>query len=224
MKTAATARTISEIFSALAAEKDRNEALRLAYQLETLVANEKPKLVEFLQDSTKELARAHQLVKLVDSMAHTGHITKEVTKTGNALDALVSHSYHYAKVALATTWLEYLTAINEQIRYITMLDDHTARPKAIAVLVSMGRQVPEVNFTSGAPLQASSRFKRVERELQKIHQEYGLYSLYAHEVPRDLAGCLQRAAESLDPLWSGSPSYFYHPTEGDGIQTVIFHD
>ena len=224
MKTAATARTISEIFSALAAEKDHNEALRLAYQLETLVANEKPKLVEFLQDSTKELARAHQLVKLVDSMAHTGHITKEVTKTGNALDALVSHSYHYAKVALATTWLEYLTAINEQIRYITMLDDHTARPKAIAVLVSMGRQVPEVNFPSGAPLQASSRFKRVERELQKIHQEYGLYSLYAHEVPRDLAGCLQRAAESLDPLWSGSPSYFYHPTEGDGIQTVIFHD
>ena len=223
MKTAATARTISEIFSALAAEKDHKEALRLAGQLETLVTSEKLKLVEFLQDSIKELSRVYQLVKLVDSMTHTGHITREVTKTGNALDAVITYSYHYAKVVLATTWLEYLTAINEQIRYIAMLDDHTARPKAIAILASMGRQVPEVNFTSGAPLQASSRFKRVERELQKIHQEYGLQSLYVHEVPRDLAGCLQRAAESLDPLWSGSPSYFYHPTEGDGIQTVIFH-
>ncbi len=224
MKTAATARTISEFFSALAAEKDRKETLRLAHQLETLVTNEKLKLVEFLQDSTKELSRVYQLLKLVDSMTHTGHIMKEATRTGNALDALITYSYHYAKVALATTWLEYLTATEEQVRYIDMLDDHTARPKAIAVLVSMGRQVPEVNFTSGAPLQASSRFKRVERELQKIHQEYGLQSLYVHEVPRDLAGCLQRAAESLAPFWSGSPSYFYHPTEGDGVQTVIFHD
>ena len=224
MKTAATARTISEIFSALAAEKDRKKALHLTYQLEKLVTSEKLKLVDFLQDSTKELSRVYQLLKLVDSMTHTGHITKEATRTGNALDALITYSYHYAKVALATTWLEYLTAIKEQVRYIDMLDDHTARPKAIAVLVSMGRQIPEVSFTSGAPLQASSRFKRVERELQKIHQEYGLQSLYVHEVPRDLAGCLQRAAESLAPFWSGSPSYFYHPTEGDGIQTVIFHN
>lgn len=224
MKTAATAMTISEIFSALAAEKDRKEALRLAGQLETLVTSEKLKLVDFLQDSTKELDRVYQLLKLVDSMARTGHITKEVTRTGNALDALLTYSYHYAKVVLATTWLEYLTATEEQVRYIDMLDDHTARPKAIAVLVSMGRQVPEVNFTSGAPLQASSRFKRVERELQKLQNHYGLQSLYAYEVPRDLAGCLQRAAESLAPFWSGSPSYFYHPTEGDGIQTVIFHN
>ena len=213
--------TIRELVSALKVGTDRANVNRLVYQIDTRVTSEKIKVVEFLNNSTQELERARQLVKLVDDMATQSHIDKDVTQHGDALDALASYSYYFTKVALATAWLEYLRAISEQVNYLQTISS-LDRSQAIMALVDIAKRSPEITFNSGAPLQATSPFKRVERELQKLQNHYGLQSLYAYEAPRGLYSTALRATETLQGIWTGSPSFYFRPTmEGGDLQAVI---
>lgn len=203
--------TLRELISALKTETDRGDTKRLVYQIDRQVTSERLDVVGFLNSSTLRLERICNIV-LADS----------ASTNANVMDALASHAYYYTQVALATAWLEYLRAIEREVDIFRTTPLSSEKNRAKMALVAIAKRPPEVIFTSGSPLSVSSRFRKVETELQKLRARYGLKNLYVHETPRDLARTIGRASEALRPVWTASISRSFTPSKkGGSVKTVI---
>lgn len=203
--------TMRELISALKTETDRGATKRLVYQIDRQVTSERLDVVELLNSSTLRLERICNIV-LADS----------ASTNANVMDALASHAYYYTQVALATAWLEYLRAIEREVDIFRTTPLSSEKNRAKMALVAIAKRPPEVIFTSGSPLSVSSRFRKVEAELQKLRARYGLKNLYVHETPRDLARTIGRASEALRPVWTASISRSFTPSKkGGSVKTVI---
>lgn len=203
--------TMRELISALKTETDRAAIKRLVYQIDRQVTSERLDVVGFLNSSTLRLERICNIV-LADS----------ASTNANVMDALASHAYYYTQVALATAWLEYLRAIEREVDIFRTTPLSSEKNRAKMALVAIAKRPPEVIFTSGSPLSVSSRFRKVEAELQKLRARYGLKNLYVHETPRDLARTIGRASEALKPVWTASISRSFTPSKkGGSVKTVI---
>lgn len=202
--------TMRELISALKTETDRAAIKRLVYQIDRQVTSERLDVVGFLNSSTLRLERICNIV-LADS----------ASTNANVMDALASHAYYYTQVALATAWLEYLRAIEKEVDIFRTTSLGPEKTRAIRALVAIAKRPPEVTFTT-SPLGASSRFRKVEAELQKLRARYGLKNLYVHETPRDLVRTINRASEALRPVWTASISRSFTPSKkGGSVKTVI---
>lgn len=202
--------TMRELISALKTETDRAAIKRLVYQIDRQVTSERLDVVGFLNSSTLRLERICNIV-LADS----------ASTNANVMDALASHAYYYTQVALATAWLEYLRAIEKEVDIFRTTSLGPEKTRAIRALVAIAKRPPEVTFTT-SPLGASSRFRKVEAELQKLRARYGLKNLSIHETPRDLARTIGRASEALKPVWTASISRSFTPSKkGGDVKTVI---
>ena len=177
--------TMRELISALKTETDRGATKRLVYQIDRQVTSERLDVVGFLNSSTLRLERICNIV-LADS----------ASTNANVMDALASHAYYYTQVALATAWLEYLRAIEKEVDIFRTTPLGPEKARAKKALAAIAKRPPEVIFTSGSPLSVSSRFRKVETELQKLRARYGLKNLSVHETPRDLARTIGRASEA----------------------------
>ena len=203
--------TMRELISALKTETDRGATKRLVYQIDRQVTSERLDVVGFLNSSTLRLERICNIV-LADS----------ASTNANVMDALASHAYYYTQVALATAWLEYLRAIEREVDIFRTTPLSSEKNRAKMALVAIAKRPPEVIFTSGGPLSVSSRFRKVEAELQKLRARYGLKNLSVHETPRDLARTIGRASEALRPVWTASISRSFTPSKkGGSVKTVI---
>ena len=204
-----------ELISALKTETDRAAIKRLVYQIDRQVTSERLDVVGFLNSSTLRLERICNIV-LADSAS-----TNSKVLSANVMDALASHAYYYTQVALATAWLEYLRAIEKEADIFRTTSLGPEKTRAIRALVAIAKRPPEVTFTT-SPLGASSRFRKVEAELQKLRARYGLNNLSIHETPRDLARTIGRASEALKPVWTASISHSFTPSKkGGDVKTVI---
>lgn len=209
--------TLRELISALKAETDRAAIKRLVYQIDRQVTSERLDVVESLNSSTLRLERACNIVRLADSASTNGKAL-----SANVMDALASYTYYYVQVALATAWLEYLRAIEREVDIFRTTPLGPEKARAVQALVAIAKRPPEVIFTSGSPLSVSSRFRKVETELQKLRARYGLKNLSVHETPRDLARTIGRASEALKPVWTASISRSFTPSKkGGDVKTVI---
>lgn len=211
--------TIRELISALKTETDRASINQLVYQIDTQVTSEKVRIAALLNRSTQGLERAYNKIKLIDSASTNSRV---LTKSANVADTLASHAYYYTQVALATAWREYLRAIEREVDIFqtTLLSSEKARAKM--ALVAIAKRPPEVIFTAASPLGISSRFRKVEAELQKLRARYGLKNLSVHETPRDLVRTINRASEALRPVWTASISRSFTPSKkGGDVKTVI---
>lgn len=203
--------TMRELISALKAETDRAAIKRLVYQIDRQVTSERLDVVGFLNSSTLRLERICNIV-LADS----------ASANANVMDALASHAYYYTQVALATAWLEYLRAMEREVDIFRTTPLSSEKNRAKMALVAIAKRPPEVIFTATSPLGVSSRFRKVEAELQKLRARYGLKNLYVHETPRDLARTIGRASEALRPVWTASISRSFTPSKkGGSVKTVI---
>ena len=208
--------TMRELISALKTETDRAAIKRLVYQIDRQVTSERLDVVELLNSSTLRLERASNIVKLADSASANSKVL-----SANVMDALASYTYYYVQVALATAWLEYLRAIEREVDIFRTTPLSSEKNRAKMALVAIAKRPPEVTFTT-SPLGASSRFRKVEAELQKLRARYGLKNLYVHETPRDLARTIGRASEALRPVWTASISRSFTPSKkGGSVKTVI---
>ena len=206
--------TLRELISALKAETDRAAIKRLVYQIDRQVTRERLDVVELLNSSTLRLERAYEIVRMAD--------TNGKVLSANVMDALASYTYYYVQVALATAWLEYLRAIEKEVDIFRTTPLGPEKARAVQALVAIAKRPPEVIFTSGSPLSVSSRFRKVETELQKLRARYGLKNLSVHETPRDLARTIGRASEALKPVWTASISRSFTPSKkGGDVKTVI---
>lgn len=209
--TAVATMTLRELISTLKVETDRAAIKRLVYQIDRQVTSERLDVVGFLNSSTLRLERICNIV-LADS----------ASTNANVMDALASHAYYYTQVALATAWLEYLRAIEREVDIFRTTPLSSEKNRAKMALVAIAKRPPEVIFTSGSPLSVSSRFRKVEAELQKLRARYGLKNLSVHETPRDLARTIGRASEALKPVWTASISRSFTPSKkGGDVKTVI---
>ena len=209
--------TMRELISALKAETDRGATKRLVYQIDRQVTSERLDVVGFLNSSTLRLERASNIVKLADSASANSKVL-----SANVMDALASYTYYYVQVALATAWLEYLRAIEKEVDIFRTTPLGPEKARAVRALVAIAKRPPEVLFTATSPLGVSSRFRKVEAELQKLRARYGLKNLYVHETPRDLARTIGRASEALKPVWTASISRSFTPSKkGGSVKTVI---
>lgn len=206
--------TLRELISALKAETDRAAIKRLVYQIDRQVTSERLDVVGFLNSSILRLERAYEIVRMAD--------TNGKVLSANVMDALASYTYYYVQVALATAWLEYLRALEGEVDIFRTTPLGPEKARAVQALVAIAKRPPEVIFTSGSPLSVSSRFRKVETELQKLRARYGLKNLSVHETPRDLARTIGRASEALKPVWTASISRSFTPSKkGGDVKTVI---
>lgn len=206
--------TLRELISALKAETDRAAIKRLVYQIDRQVTSERLDVVGFLNSSTLRLERAYEIVRMAD--------TNGKVLSANVMDALASHAYYYTQVALATAWLEYLRAIEREVDIFRTTPLGPEKARAVQALVAIAKRPPEVIFTSGSPLSVSSRFRKVETELQKLRARYGLKNLSVHETPRGLVRTISKASEALRPVWTASISRSFTPSKkGGDVKTVI---
>ena len=206
--------TLRELISALKAETDPANIKRLVYQIDRQVTRERLDVVELLNSSTLRLERAYEIVRMAD--------TNGKVLSANVMDALASYTYYYVQVALATAWLEYLRAIEREVDIFRTTSLGPEKDQAIRALLAIAKRPPEVIFTATSPLGVSSRFRKVEAELQKLRARYGLNNLSVHETPRDLARTISKASEALKPVWTASISRSFTPSKkGGDVKTVI---
>ena len=209
--------TLRELISALKAETDHTSIKRLVYQIDRQVTSEQVDVVRLINSSTLRLERAYNILKLVDNTSTSGKVL-----SANAVDMLASYTYYYVQVALATAWLEYLRAIEREVDIFQTTPLSSEKARAKMALVAIAKRPPEVIFTAASPLGVSSRFRKVETELQKLRARYGLKNLSIHETPRDLARTIGRASEALRPVWTASISRSFTPSKkGGSVKTVI---